>query len=144
MLLGALDFALGERAGSDVVRRGAQRASVTVAFDPGDALRRRLDDDGFELDDGEEATILREVTAAGRSSMRVCGRPSTAAYVREVAEQIAEIVGQHEAQRLLSPTMHLELLDRFGGESALRLRADVAAAYAPRAIRLPSARCNGT
>jgi DNA repair protein RecN (Recombination protein N) len=130
MLLGALDFALGERGGSDVVRRGAQRASVTLAFHPGERLRRRLRDDGYELDDGEEATIVREVTSAGRSSIRLCGRPSTAAYVRDVAEDIAELVGQHEAQRLLSYAMHLELLDRFGGDAALGLRNDVAGAYA--------------
>ena len=34
MLLGALDFALGGRAGADVVRRGARRALVTLAFEP--------------------------------------------------------------------------------------------------------------
>ena len=130
MLLGALDFALGERAGADVVRRGAQRASVTLAFDPAQRLRQRLLDDGYELDDGEEATIVREVTSAGRSNIRLCGRPSTAAYVRNIADDVAEIVGQHEAQRLLSSAMHLELLDRFGGDTALRLRNDVAGAYA--------------
>ena len=42
MLLGALDFALGGRAGPDVVRRGARRALVTLAFDADDALRARL------------------------------------------------------------------------------------------------------
>jgi DNA repair protein RecN (Recombination protein N) len=130
MLLGALDFALGARAGADVVRRGAQRAAVTLAFDPSDALRERLRGDGYELDDGEEATISREVTAAGRSSMRVCGRPSTAAYAREIAGEVAEIVGQHEAARLLSSVVHLELLDRFAGEAAMQLRAAVASAHA--------------
>ena len=129
MLLGALDFALGERAGGDVVRRGAQRARVTLSLDPADVLRERLHAGGYELDDGEEATIVREVTTAGRSSIRLCGRPSTAGYVRDIAEDVAEIVGQHEAQRLLSAAMHLELLDRFGGEPALRLRAKVGAAY---------------
>lgn len=129
MLLGALDFALGERATADVLRRGAQRASVVLAFDPGSALRERLRGDGYELDDGEEATVVREVTSSGRSSIRLCGRPSTASYVRDVADDVAEIVGQHEAQRLLSPAMHLELLDRFGGDAALRLRAGVGAAY---------------
>lgn len=130
MLLGALDFALGERAGADVVRRGAQRASVTLAFDPAGVLRERLRGDGYELDDGEEAAIVREVSAAGRSSIRLCGRPSTAAYVRGIAEDVAEIVGQHEAQRLLSSAMHLELLDRFGGEPTLRMREDISSAYA--------------
>ncbi|MFY9664447.1 MAG: DNA repair protein RecN [Candidatus Cybelea sp.] len=130
MLIGALEFALGARAGADVVRRGAAKALVTLTFDPDDALRARFATDGFELDRGEQGTIAREMTDSGRSSLRVNGRAATAAYVREIRDGIAEIVGQHEAQRLLSAVYHLELLDRFAGESALRLRDGVAAAYA--------------
>lgn len=129
MLLGALDFALGARAGPDAVRRRARKAAVSLAFDPDDALRARLCADGFELDRGEEGSIAREMTDGGRSSVRVNGRPATAAYVREIGGAIAEIVGQHEAQRLLSPSYHLELLDRFAGNAALALRESVAAAY---------------
>jgi len=130
MLLGALDFALGARADPAAVRRGAQRAAVTLGFDPSDGLRDRLRDDGYELDAGEEASISREMTAAGRSNVRVCGRAATAGYVREIAGAIAEIVGQHEAQRLLLPAVHLELLDRFAGDAAMQLRSAVADAYA--------------
>jgi DNA repair protein RecN (Recombination protein N) len=130
MLLGALDFALGARAGADVVRRGAQKALVALAFEPDDALRAILAADGFELDRGEQGTLAREMTDAGRSTLRVNGRPATAAYVREIRDAIAEMVGQHEAQRLLSPGYHLELLDRFSGEATLRLREAVAAAFA--------------
>ncbi len=130
MLLGALDFALGARAGADAVRRGTRKAVVTLAFDPDESLRERLRADGFELDPGEAGSVVREMTEAGRSSLRVNGRPATAAYVREIGNAIAEIVGQHEAQRLLSPAYHLELLDRFAGEPALRFRDAVAVAHA--------------
>lgn len=130
LLLGALDFALGARAGPDVVRRGASKASVTLAFDPDDRLRAALRADGFELDAGETATISREMTETGRSVLRVNGRAATAAYVREMRDAIADMVGQHEAQRLLAPSYHLELLDRFAGAKVLTLRAGVGAAYA--------------
>jgi DNA repair protein RecN (Recombination protein N) len=129
MLLGALDFALGARAGADVVGRAARKAAVAIGFDPGEVLRARLEADGFELDAGEEGSIAREMTNAGRSSIRVNGRPATAGYVRELAEAIAEIVGQHEAQHLLSPAYHLELLDRFAGGEAMKLREATADAY---------------
>ena len=129
MLLGALDFALGARAGADIVGRAARKAAVTIAFDPGRSLRARLEADGFELDPGEEGSIAREMTDAGRSSIRVNGRPATAGYVRELAEAIAEIVGQHEAQHLLSPAYHLEVLDRFAGAEAMKLREATAVAH---------------
>jgi DNA repair protein RecN (Recombination protein N) len=113
MLLGALGFALGERTSADIVRRGAARAAVTLAFDPDESTRDRLKADGFPLDEDEEATIVREMSESGKSTLRLNGRLATASYVRELADGIAEIVGQHEAHRLLQPSYHLELLDRF-------------------------------
>jgi DNA repair protein RecN (Recombination protein N) len=130
MLLGALDFALGARAGADIVRRGARRALITLTFDPDPALRERLNADGFETDADETASIAREMTETGRSTLRLNGRTATAAQVREIRDAIAELVGQHEARRLLSPAYHLDLLDRFAGGPALRLRESVASAHA--------------
>jgi DNA repair protein RecN (Recombination protein N) len=128
MILGALAFALGARASADDVRPGAARANVTLTFEPDGVLRERLSADGYPIDPGEEASFVRELTDAGKSSVRVNGRPSTAAYVRDLGESIVEIVGQHEAQRLLSPAYHLELLDRFAGARAIEARASVARA----------------
>jgi DNA repair protein RecN (Recombination protein N) len=135
MLIGALEFAFGARAAGDVVARGTPKTTVTLAFEPDDALRVRLNADGFEIDPSEEATIVREMSEGGRTAVRVNGKPSTAAYVRAMSETIAEIVGQHEAQRLLSPAYHLEQLDRFAGSDALRARAAVAGTHA-RAVEL--------
>lgn len=137
MLLGALGFALGERAEPDVVRAGAAKAVVTLRFDPDAALRRQLDADGFALDPDEDATVVREVAVAGRSALRLNGRPATAAYVRELAASIAEIVGQHDAQRLLNANFHRDALDRFGGaatrsagEAVARARSELDALLA--------------
>ncbi len=130
MILGALAFALGSRASADVVRRGAAKAAVTLAFDPDEGFAAFLTAAGFEVDPGEEATIVREMNDAGKSSVRVNGRSATASYVREIAGRLAEIVGQHEAQRLLVPSFHLHLLDRFGGSNAALAREAVAAAHA--------------
>src|SRR5215472_12801177 len=71
MLLGALTFALGARAGADVVRRGAGRASVTLSFEPSAELSARFEADGFGVDPGEECTIAREMSDGGRSAVRV-------------------------------------------------------------------------
>ncbi|MDQ2865729.1 MAG: DNA repair protein RecN [Candidatus Eremiobacteraeota bacterium] len=132
MVIGALAFALGARANPEAVRRGAQRAMVTIAFEPDDALARRFCDDGFPVDPGEEATIVREMAQGGKSSVRLNGRAATASYVREFSERIVEFIGQHEAQRLLAAAYHLELLDRFGGDPARRARTAVANAHAER------------
>lgn len=129
MLLGALGFALGDRASADAVRRGATRATVTLTFDADAALRARFEADGFPVDEGEESAIVREVSDAGKSSVRVNGRPATAGYLREIAASLADVVGQHEAQRLLNAAYHAELLDRFGGEPVATAHARVARAH---------------
>jgi len=120
MLLGALAFALGARSGADAVRRGAPRAFVSMGFEPTDALRERLAADGFELDPGEDAVIEREMTDAGRSNVRINGRAARAGYLREMGDAIAEIVGQHEHQRLLTSSSHTRMLDRFADADAAR------------------------
>ena len=131
MVLGAIGFVLGERTSSDVVRRGRPRAMVTLEFDADAELRRRLEDDGFAMDADENATLSREVSSeTGKSALRLNGRPVTAGYVREISTHVVDIAGQHEAQRLLLPAYHVELLDRFAGEPALNARRSVAALYA--------------
>ncbi|MBV8374377.1 MAG: DNA repair protein RecN [Candidatus Eremiobacteraeota bacterium] len=135
MLVGALEFVLGARAAADLVARGSRKTIVSLTFEPDDVLRSRLNADGFEIDPGEAASVVREQSEGGRTAVRVNGKPSTAAYVRALSETIAEIVGQHEAQRLLAPAYHLEQLDRFAGSEALQARTAVAAAYA-RAVEL--------
>lgn len=129
MVLGALAFVLGERANADAVPRGRRRATVTLEFEAGAEMRARFGAAGFGLDDDELPSISRELTEAGKSSIRFNGRAASASQVRELAGTAVDFVGQHEAQRLLSPSYHLELLDRYAGERALRLRDRVRDLY---------------
>ncbi|HZZ65228.1 MAG TPA: DNA repair protein RecN [Candidatus Baltobacteraceae bacterium] len=130
MVLGALAFVLGERASPEIIRKDRPRARVSLEFDPGSTLRARLAEDGFEIDADEYARIDREIAAqSGKSSLRLNSRPATAAYIREVSAHVVDIAGQHEAQRLLAPAYHLELLDRFAGETAVRAREELVQRY---------------
>ncbi|GAC1497756.1 MAG: DNA repair protein RecN [Vulcanimicrobiaceae bacterium] len=129
MVIGALAFVLGGRAGPDVVRRGARRSVVTLTLDASPALRERFAAGGFILEDDEDALLSREMSEAGKSVLRLNGRQTTAGYVRDLTADIAEIIGQHEAQRLLSPEYHLELLDRLSGAAAAGEGARLRDAY---------------
>jgi DNA repair protein RecN (Recombination protein N) len=132
MLLAALDFALGARGLGDALGRAGARTIVVLRFSPTSQLRQRMANDGYELDADEDAAIEREAAAGGRTAVRLNGRSTTAAYVRAIGDAIAEIVGQHEAQRLLSPAYHLDLLDRFAGADAVAARERIAQAISER------------
>ena len=129
MLLGALLFAVGERASSDFIGRHGDRVRVTLSFDLDEPQRAWLAENGFDFEPGEMAEIVRELHTSGKSSLRMNGRASTASFLREFAPHILDVVGQHEAQRLLAPRYHMALLDRFGGNELLEVRDACADAY---------------
>lgn len=113
LLVDALALALGARATSDQVRTGTDAARVEAVFDGVAAT----DDDPLAdiLAAGEGMTIVRrEVSADGRSMVRVNDRSVTVGSLASLGERLAEIHGQHEQQRLLAPDRQLELLDRHG------------------------------
>ncbi|MGD0051876.1 MAG: DNA repair protein RecN [Vulcanimicrobiaceae bacterium] len=130
MLLDGLRLALGERAESEVVRTGAERARATLEIAPDPSLRERLAEAGFSLADDDDLIVQREVLAAGRSQGRINGVPASASQLRELVGALVDVVSQHEAQRLLAPTYALDLLDRGAGDDALALRAQVARLHA--------------
>jgi DNA repair protein RecN (Recombination protein N) len=126
LVVDALSLALGARASSDAVRAGTDAARIEAIFD---AVPRDADD---ALDDLVEAgdgmvIVRREVSADGRSLVRVNDRAVTVGALATLGARLAEIHGQHEQQRLLDPSRQLELLDRAGGLD--ELRGEVAAAY---------------
>ena len=63
MVIDAIGFAFGARAGADVVRAGSAKATVHVEVEPNAAARRWADDNGFASDEGEPLVIAREMQA---------------------------------------------------------------------------------
>jgi DNA repair protein RecN (Recombination protein N) len=125
MVIDALGFAFGERAGADVVRAGAARASAFVELESAPEAGPWLAENGFsddELEAGGPLVVSREITANGRSSARINGKPATAGQLRELRQIMLDVVGQHEHQVLLQPARHLAMLDAYAGVGALALR----------------------
>ena len=126
MVIDALGFVFGDRAGPDVVRSGSEKAVVFAELEPNKTAQTWLRENGLESEDGV-LVISRDYSASGRSSARANGKPVTAGQLRELADIMLDVVGQHERQRLLQPAQHLELLDAFSGESTPRKRDEVEA-----------------
>ena len=120
IIVGALSLLIGERASSDVVRAGAERASVEAVFDLEQlpAVRERAEELGFRLEDGL-LILRREVAAAGRNRAWVGGSPTTAGVVGELGSSLVDLHGQHEHQTLLRARDQRSILDAYGGSTAL-------------------------
>ncbi len=109
ILVDGLQLALGNRADVNLVREGASRAEVSAEFDTPAALRAWLDEAGF---DAEETLLLRRtVDAQGKSRAWINGSPATVTQLREAADLLVDIHGQHAWQSLTRPAAVRALLD---------------------------------
>jgi len=119
IVIDALGAVLGGRTSRDLIRTGAEKAFVSAEFSQIPASLPALERNGIQPD--EEGTLLlqRELTADGRNTCRVNGRPITVAQLREVGGELLNIHGQHDGQQLLDEERHADYLDRFGRTDAL-------------------------
>jgi len=117
ILVDALQFVLGARADTLSVREGATRAEVSAEFDSPASLADWLDEAGFEAAEGL-LLLRRTVDEQGRSRAWINGSSATVAQLREAAEHLVEIHGQHAWQSLTRPAAVRALLDEQAGVDA--------------------------
>ncbi|MDP1645479.1 MAG: DNA repair protein RecN [Thiobacillus sp.] len=128
ILVDALALALGDRAEGGVVRSGAARAEIVADFtiDGLPQLAAWLDKAGYAADDG--SLILRRVIdAGGRSRAFINGSAAPLAQLKDAAEFLLDIHGQHAHHALLRPQTQRDVLDAYAG--AQQQAATVSAAW---------------
>jgi DNA repair protein RecN (Recombination protein N) len=129
ILIDALALLLGEKASSDVIRAGAEKAVVAAVFDgqaqAEDAIEKILERNG--LDESEDGTLIvrREISGGGKGRVFVNNQPATVAVLRQLAPHLAVIHAQNESILAFDAPARLALLDAF----ALNEIEPVAAAY---------------
>ncbi|MCW3097355.1 MAG: replication and repair protein RecN [Chthonomonadaceae bacterium] len=130
IIMDALNLLLGGRAGAEMVRGGAERATIDAVFDVGGSpeLQTLVAELGFDLEE-DQLFVSREVAASGKSTCRLGGRPASVTQLKAVGEWLVDLHGQHEHQSLLAVARHLDMLDDWGGKPVQSLRAEVAAAF---------------
>ncbi|MDO9359975.1 MAG: DNA repair protein RecN [Polaromonas sp.] len=115
ILIDALQLALGSRADAGVVREGAQRCEISATFDAPAGLAGWLEEAGFATED--DLLLRRTIDAQGKSRAWINGSPATATQLREIADLLVDIHGQHAWQSLTRPDAVRGLLDAYVGLS---------------------------
>ena len=121
ILVDALQLALGSRGDAGVVREGAARAEIVAEFDAPSSLSAWLDEGGFEAND--TLLLRRAIDAQGKSRAWINGSAATIAQLREAADHLVDIHGQHAWQSLTRGPAVRALLDAFAGVDAAPLAA---------------------
>ncbi len=119
MLVDALGLVLGDRADSNMVRHGAERAEIEAAFEISDnhPLKQWLAEQ--ELDDDEQCQLRRTISRDGRSKGFINGRQVPLSQLKQIGELTLDIHGQHAHQSLLRAETQRELLDIVADNKAL-------------------------
>ena len=126
ILVDALAFVLGERADAGLLRAGQERAEVAANFDISalPSLQAWLLANDFTIED--EFLMRRVLDANGRSRAYINGSAATLSQVRELAEYLVDIHGQHAHQSLLRADAQRILLDSHAGLTAQSQQVNVA------------------
>jgi len=119
ILIDALGLVLGDKADAQMIRAGCERAEVMAGFDLNACPDARVWLDQQDLADGGECLVRRILMRRGRSRAYVNGRPATGAQLQDLGERLVDIHSQHAHQSLLRAATQRDLLDAYGGSSAL-------------------------
>ena len=119
ILIDALALLLGEKASSDVIRSGAERAVIAAVFEADGAAERSLEKilDANGLDESDDGSLIlrREIAAGGKGRVFVNNQPATVSVLKLLAPHLAIIHAQNESILSFDGPARLELLDAFAG-----------------------------
>lgn len=126
--IAALRAVLGGRVDADMVRPGADAATVAAVFDEvPSALHARLAELGAP--DDELLTLSRHLPRGGRGTCRLNGALVSQNVLREVGDVLVEVTAQGTSHRLQRSGVQRDILDAAGGESATHGRNAMSAAF---------------
>jgi DNA repair protein RecN (Recombination protein N) len=120
ILIDALALLLGDKASTDVIRSGAERAVITAVFEVDERtekiVARILEANGIDPNDEDESIILRrEIAIGGKGRVFINNQPATVGVLRQLAPYLATIHAQNESMLSFDATARLDLLDTFTG-----------------------------
>jgi DNA repair protein RecN (Recombination protein N) len=125
LVIGALEVLLGLRSPAEMLRSGVDEGRVSGVFELRDAeMLKQVETitDAPIASDGGELLLTRRLYASGRTSATLNGHPITLAMLKQVAELLVDVHGQHDHQYLLKPSNQLDVLDRFADLWTLRTK----------------------
>jgi DNA repair protein RecN (Recombination protein N) len=122
ILVDALALLMGDKASSDVVRHGADRAVVACVFESTPGAENTLEANGIDAE-GTEIILRREIQAGGKGRVYVNNQPATVNVLRQLAPELALVHAQSETMGSFDQAQQRQLLDRSAGINTERVGA---------------------
>lgn len=119
ILVDAMGLLLGERASTEVVRKGAQKAFVEGIFDVESNKKVKLLLEENEIEFLPELIMRREISLKGSNRCFINDSPVALTLIKQLGDLLVDLHGQHEHQSLLRVESHIDFLDEFSGNAKL-------------------------
>lgn len=117
LVIGAVEVLLGLRSPAEMLRGGVDEGRVSGVFEVASKETQREIERITDIPivaEGGELLLTRRLYASGRSSVSLNGNPITLGMLKQVADLLIDVHGQHDHQYLLKPSNQLDVLDQFG------------------------------
>jgi DNA repair protein RecN (Recombination protein N) len=114
ILIDAMSLLLGERASTEVIRKGASKSYVEGVFDI--TNNKKIDTllEENEIEPLSELILRREISIKGSNRCFINDTPVSLSVIKNVGNLMVDLHGQHEHQSLLRNETHIDFLDEFG------------------------------
>ncbi|MCR4806825.1 MAG: DNA repair protein RecN [Lachnospiraceae bacterium] len=128
LIIDAVNFALGKRMKSDVIRDEADYALCELTFSvDSPEVRDKLNELMIPFDD--DTVVIKRKLMNGRSIIRINDESASAATLKDLAGTLIDIHGQHEHQSLLYKNKHKQILDSYCGDGLKELTDKIGPLY---------------
>ena len=109
LIIDAINIISGGRFSKEMIRRGEDHSFVE--------LNLYLPENEIAIDGN--IIVSREIHTNGRNYCKINGRLVTVTELKEFMNNIIDIHGQNDNQKILNPKFHIKYLDNFGGETLI-------------------------
>lgn len=128
LMVQAASLCLGDRADATIIRTAAKNAKVNTVFKTNPEILNTLHQLGEETEDGY-VYLQRIISTDGKNQCRLNGKLVPLSVIKTLGDELADLHGQHEHQKLLNKESHLSTLDEWIGEKATTIKEKIEALY---------------
>ena len=119
IIVDSINAILGERTSRDLIRKGANSATIVAVFDDVSDYCKNVLKSYDVCDDNGEYIISRTLTLSGKNTCKINGLPVNTSTLKEIGKHLITIHGQHDNQLLLNPDNHIVFIDNFAKNTHL-------------------------
>ena len=118
LLIDAIGYLSGDRIKSNVIRKGKDKAVLSMALTSNEEVNAILEENGFDAED--QVIISRTILNNNKSIVRINQTVTTLSFVRKIVNLLVDIHSQMDTYRLMDTKLQIELLDSYANTNGLK------------------------